>query len=93
MKTIANATAKDIQNKVKEWNEMTANNEHSDLLCDMACFFEMGDDLITYFFDLGSKNYLTLDECEERYSKREQMLSAIKAQYGENIYNQIMKSF
>lgn len=93
MTTISNATAKQLQNKVNEWSKMTDNNEHSGLLCDMAYFFEMGDDIIMYFFKLDCKEYLTLQECNERYEKSEEMLAAIKTKHGEKVYNTILKAF
>ncbi len=92
MTTITNATTTDLRNKAAEWKEMTDNNEHSSVLCDIAFFFEMGSDLVNYFFELSCKEYLTLREANERYDKGEAMLATIKANHGETIYNLIKKA-
>lgn len=93
MKTYTNATTADLRNKVNEWKEMTECNEHSDLLCDMAIFFEMGSEYVNYFFDLSMKNGLTLEECNARYEKKKEMLEGIRTQHGEMVYNFILKAF
>jgi hypothetical protein len=92
MTTISNATTTDLRNKAAEWREMTQNNEHSEVLCDIAFFFEMDSELVNYFFELGFKDGLTMKEYNERYDKGEAMLATIKANHGETIYNLIKKA-
>lgn len=92
MKTIANASTTDLLDKAREWNDMTESNEHSEVLCDIALFFEMGSDYVNYFFDLTVKDEgLTVEESRARYDKGAAMLHDIKKRYGETVYNLIMK--
>lgn len=92
MKTFTNATTTDLRNKVTEWKEMTEWNNHSELLCDMAMFFEMGSEFVNYFFDLTMKDALTIEDFNDRYSKSKEMLEMIKTQHGDMVYNLIMKA-
>lgn len=92
MKTYNNATTTDLRNKVAEWSEMTQNNEHSEVLCDIAYFFEMGDDYVCYFWDFCCKDGLTMEEFNERKEMSDKMLQTIKAQYGDTAYALIQKA-
>ena len=91
MNTISNSSTRDLLNKVTEWAEMTQNNEHGEVLCDMAFFFEM-EDFVNYFFPLMLKEGLTMAEWNERYAKTQLMLEAIKKDHGHNIYNMVSKA-
>lgn len=92
MKTIANASTTDLLDKAREWNDMTESNEHSEVLCDIALFFEMGSEYVNYFFDLSVKDEgLTVEESRARYDKGAAMLHDIRKRYGETVYNLIMK--
>jgi hypothetical protein len=92
MKTIANASTTDLLDKAREWNDMTENNEHSEVLCDIALFFEMGSDYVNYFFELSVKDEgLTVEESHARYDKGAEMLQDIRKRYGDTVYNLIMK--
>lgn len=92
MKTIANASTTDLLDKAREWNDMTESNEHSEVLCDIALFFEMGSDYVNYFFDLTVKDEgLTVEESRARYDKGAAMLHDIRKRYGDTVYNLVMK--
>lgn len=92
MKTIANASTTDLLDKAREWNDMTESNEHSEVLCDIALFFEMGSEYVNYFFDLSVKDEgLTVEESHARYDKGAAMLHDIKKRYGDTVYNLVMK--
>lgn len=93
MTTFATASTTDFRSKLTEWKEMTEDNLHTDVLFDIAMFFEADSQFVNYFFSLALKNSLTMAECNERYEKREEMMASIKAHHGSMIFGLVQKVF
>lgn len=78
--------------KVMQWQDMTEDNLHTEVCCDVAKYFGLKD-FKAYFDKLVNKEHLTLDDCNKRYDMRNAMLSVIKVMQGENIYNILLTCF
>ena len=78
--------------KIKEWQDMTFDNLHTEVCVDVAKYFGLKD-FKAYFATLLKKDYLTLDECNKRYDMQNAMLTVIKVMHGDNIYNKVYKCF
>lgn len=78
--------------KVMEWQDMTADNLHTEVCSEVAKYFGLKD-FKKYFDSLLDRDSLTLDDCNKRYDMQNAMLAVIKVLHGENIYNKVYKCF
>lgn len=78
--------------KVMQWQDMTADNLHTEVLVDVAKYFGLKDFKV-YFSSLLDKDYLTLDDCSKRYDMRNAMMTVIKTCHGDSTYNKVIKCF
>ena len=90
MKTIKNSSTLDLIEKATIWAEMTADNAHSEVLLDIATFFEYSS-YVEFFFPYILKDSLTMAETTERYGKAEIMMDKILEDYGTTIYTLVKK--
>ena len=77
---ILNCTFGDFLNHLKRWKKMTDENLHSELRMEIASFF-MFPDYTDYFFSLTKKEYLSMEELEERERKTNKMFEDVLKKY------------
>lgn len=78
--------------RLKKWNSMTNNNEHTELRIDLGLLFnecKEGVNLFVYCKSLSHDKGLTWNELEKRRELTYSLLEYIKKNYGQRIYELI----
>lgn len=74
--------------KIKQWQAMTDNNEHSERLVDMAVYFGLYD-YAMMFKRFADMDCLTPAHCDERMRLWEAMIQRIMQDYGKEIAKEV----
>jgi hypothetical protein len=77
-----------ITEKIKQWQCMAANNEHSERLVDMAVYFGLYD-YAMMFKRFADMDYLTPAHFYERMRLWEAMIQRIMQDYGKEIADEV----
>ena len=84
VKTISDATLADLVEQVGEWYRMTDDNLHSEVLCNIAAFFELGD-FFSEALPFMASDCLTVSDTHRRADLQDRVLNVIGEEYGEAV--------